>query len=182
MIALPYVTNGLSKLLGGGLLWWNPTNMRTNLYVDTLNPREYDWALSLHLTHAPDVLFSLIGLFALFSETFFGLVLFSRVARRIFPVAAMMMHIGIFLLQRILFLDLFLLQLVFFDFTAIRKAIGNRLAIKRDRLQLLYDGLCPLCCRTVRLLASFDLFTRLEFLDFRRIDLDEYNHSHILDL
>jgi len=182
MIALPYVTNGLSKLLDGGLFWWNPTNMRTNLYMDTLSPREFDWALSLHLAHAPDIFFSLMGLFALFSEIFFGLVLFSRIARWIFPVAAIMMHIGIFLLQRILFLDLILLQLVFFDFTLIRKAIGGRLAIKRGRLQVLYDGLCPLCGRTVRLLACFDLFTRLEFLDFRRIDLIEYNRSHMLNL
>ena len=91
-----------------------------------------------------------MGLFALFGETFFGLVLFSRIARWIFPVAAMMMHIGIFLLQRILFFDLILLQFVFFDFTSIRKAIGDRLASKRGRLHVLYDGLCPLCCRTVR--------------------------------
>jgi len=182
MIALPYVTNGLSKLEGAGLFWWNPINIRTKLYMDTLNPREYDWALSLHLTHAPDILFALIGLFSLFSETFFGLVLVSRIARWIFPVAAIMMHIGIFLLQRILFIDLILLQFVFFDFTPIRKAIGGRLAIKRGRLQVLYDGLCPLCSRTVHLLTRFDLFTRLEFLDFRRIDLHEYNRSHLLNL
>ena len=182
MIALPYVANGLSKLQDGGFFWWNATNMRTNLYSDTLNPREFDWALSLHLAHAPDIFFSLMGLFALFSETFFGLVLFSRIARRIFPVVAIMMHIGIFLLQRILFIDLILLQLVFFDFTPIRKAIGGRLASKRGQLQVLYDGLCPLCCRTVRLLTGFDLFTRLEFLDFRRLDLNDYNRSHRLNL
>jgi predicted DCC family thiol-disulfide oxidoreductase YuxK len=182
MIAMPYVANGLSKLLDGGLFWWNPTNMRTHLYMDTLNPREFDWALSLHLVHAPDILFSLIGLFALFSETLFGLVLFSRVARWIFPVAAIMMHVGIFLLQRILFLDLILLQLVFFDFTPIRKAIGGWLASKRGRLQVLYDSLCPLCCRIVRLLACFDLFTRLEFLDFRRLDLNDYNRRLGLNL
>jgi len=182
MIALPYVTNGLSKLQDGGLFWWNPTNMRTNLYLDTLNPREFDWALSLHLVHAPDILFSLLGLFALFSEIFFGLVLFSHIARRIFPVAAIMMHIGILLLQRILFFDLILLQFVFFDFIPIRKAIGGWLANKRGRLQVLYDGLCPLCCRTVRLLACFDLFTRLEFLDFRRLDLNDYNRRLGLNL
>jgi predicted DCC family thiol-disulfide oxidoreductase YuxK len=181
-IAMPYVANGLGKLVDGGLFWWNPINMRTNLYMDTLNPREFDWALSLYLTHAPDILFSLIGLFALFSETFFGLVLFSRVARRIFPVAAIMMHTGIFLLQRILFFDLILLQFVFFDFTPIRKALGGRLASKRGRLQVLYDGLCPLCCRTVRLLACFDLFTRLEFFDFRRLDLNDYNRRLGLNL
>jgi predicted DCC family thiol-disulfide oxidoreductase YuxK len=181
-IALPYVATGLGKLQDGGFFWWNPTNMRANLYLDTLNPREFDWALSLHLVHVPDILFALMGLFTLFSETFFGLVLFSHVARRIFPIAAIVMHIGIFLLQRILFLDLLLLQLVFFDFTPIRKAIGGRLAIKRGRLQILYDGLCPLCCRTMRLLTGFDLFTRLEFLDFRRLNLKEYNRTHMLNL
>ncbi|MFL5589090.1 MAG: DCC1-like thiol-disulfide oxidoreductase family protein [Ktedonobacteraceae bacterium] len=182
MIALPYVTNGLSKLYDGGLFWWDPTSMRTHIYGDTLTPREYDWALSLHLVHAPDLFFSLTGLFALFSETFFGLVLFSRIARRIFPVAAIMMHSGILLLQRILFLDLILLQLVFFDFTPIRKAIGSRIASQRGRLQVLYDGLCPLCSRTVRLLACFDLFSRLEFLDFRRLDLNDYNRRLGLNL
>jgi predicted DCC family thiol-disulfide oxidoreductase YuxK len=181
-IALPYVANGLSKLQDGGLFWWNPINMRTNLYVDTLMPREFDWALSLHLVHAPDVFFSLMGLFTLFGETFFGLVLFSRMARRIFPVAAIMMHIGIFLFQRILFIDLILLQLVFFDFTWVRKAIGGRLAIRRGGLQVLYDGFCPFCRRTVRLLTGFDLFNRLEFLDFRRLDLREYNRSNMLNL
>jgi len=182
MIALPYVANGLSKLQDGGLFWWNPTNMRSMLYGDALKPREFDWALSLHLGSAPDILFALLGIVALLTELSFGIVLFSRVARRILPVAAMMMHIGIFLLQRILFLDLILLQFVFFDFTPIRKAIGVRLAIKRGRLQVLYDGLCPLCCRTVRLLTCFDLFSRLEFLDFRRLDLNEYNRSHMHNL
>jgi len=181
-IALPYVANGLSKFEGGGLFWWNPISMRRNLYMDTLNPREYDWTLSLHLTHAPDVLFSVIGLFALVSETLFGLVLVSRVARRIFPVAAMMMHAGIFFLQRILFFDLMLLQFVFFDFTRARKAIGDRLATRRGRLQVFYDGLCPLCIRTVRLLARLDLFTRLEFLDFRSVDGNEYNFGSKLEL
>ena len=57
VIALPYVANGLSKLVDGGLFWWIPINMRNHLYMDTLNPREYDWALSLYLTHAPDILF-----------------------------------------------------------------------------------------------------------------------------
>ena len=132
--------------------------------------------------HVPDIFFSLLGIFALTTETLFGLVLVSRVARRIFPVAAMMMHIGIFLLQRILFLDLILLQFVFFDFTLVRKAIGARLANKRGRLQVLYDGLCPLCRRTVRLLTSLDLFARLEFLDFRHLDLEDYNRRSGLNL
>jgi predicted DCC family thiol-disulfide oxidoreductase YuxK len=182
VIALPYVGNGLGKLRDGGLFWWNATNMRSMLYHDTLTPREFDWALSLHLAPAPDILFATLGLIAVLTETSFGLVLFSRIARRILPVMAIMMHIGILLLQRILFLDLILLQFVFFDFTRIRKMIGQRLEASRGRIQVLYDGLCPLCRRTVRLLACLDLFARLEFLDFRGLDLDNYNRTRRLNL
>jgi predicted DCC family thiol-disulfide oxidoreductase YuxK len=183
VIAFPYVANGLGKLRDdGGLFWWNATNMRSILYYDTLTPREFDWALSLYLAPAPDILFAMLGLSALLTELSFGMVLFSRTARRILPVMAMMMHMGILLFQRILFLELILLQFVFFDFTRIRKMIGQRLAASRGRIQVLYDGFCPLCRRTVRLLACLDLFARLEFLDFRRLDLNNYNRTHKLNL
>jgi len=182
VIALPYVANGLGKLRDGGLFWWNATNMRSMLYHDTLTPREFDWAWSLYLAPAPDFLFATLGVFALVTEISFGMVLFSRIARRILPVMAIMMHIGILLLQRILFLDLILLQFVFFDFTRIRKMIGQRLEASGGRIQVLYDELCPLCLRTVRLLACLDLFARLEFLDFRRLDLNDYNRTHKLNL
>jgi predicted DCC family thiol-disulfide oxidoreductase YuxK len=182
MLVVPYVGNGLGKLTEGGLFWWNAINMRSMLYYDTLTPREFDWALSLYLAPAPDILFAMLGLFAVLTETFFGLVLFSRMARRILPVLAIMTHVGILLFQRILFLDLILLQFVFFDFARIRKMIGQRLEASRGRIQVLYDGLCPLCRRTVRLLACLDLFNRLEFLEFRRLNLNTYNRTHNLNL
>jgi predicted DCC family thiol-disulfide oxidoreductase YuxK len=181
-IAWPYVANGVGKLEDSGLYWWSPTNMRSMLYWDSLRPREFDWALALYLKSAPDFLFGLLGIVALATELSFGLVLFSHVARRILPIAAIMMHIGIFLLQRILFLDLILLQFVFFDFTRFRKRIGQWLEARRGRIQVLYDGLCPLCRRTIRLLARFDLFGRLEFLDFHRMDLNDYNRTQKLNL
>jgi predicted DCC family thiol-disulfide oxidoreductase YuxK len=182
VIALPYVAAGLGKLREGGLYWWHATNLRTNLYMDTLNPREFNWALSLHLVHVPDVFLSLLGVFALCSEALFGFVLFSRRARRILPIAAIMMHIGIFLLQRVLFIDLILLQLLFFDFTRLRKTVAVWVASKHGPVQILYDGVCPLCRRTVRLLRAFDLVNRLECLDFRQLDLSEYNRRQGLNL
>src|SRR5439155_21310686 len=134
----------------------NAANMRANLYGDTLNPRAFNWAFSLSLTSAPDILLSFLGIFTVVGELSFGIVLVSRTARRILPVVAVMMHIGILVLQRVLFLDLILIQLVFFDFNRIRKAIGQQLAIYRGRIQVLYDGFCPLGRRTVRLLACLD--------------------------
>ena len=182
VIALPYVAAGMSKLRDGGLHWWNATNMKSMLYQDTLEKRDFAWALSLHLSAAPEIFFTLLGLVAIFGELFFGLVLFSRIARRIFPAIMTMTHIGILGLQKILFLDLILLQVVFLDFRGIRTAIGKRLEASRGRIQVLYDGFCPVCRRTIRLLACFDLFTRLDFIDFRRLNLTDYNRSHALNL
>src|SRR5262249_58454026 len=91
-------------------------------------------------------------------------------------------HVGIVLLQRILFPDLILIQFVFFIFGIIRKAIGQWLARRRGPVQILYDGSCPFCRRTVRLLACLDLFQRLQFSNFRVLDLADYNRAHALNL
>ncbi len=130
-IALPYVESGLAKLRYRGLSWWSGSNMRNILYTETLRPREFDWQVSLHLASAPDFVFSLLGLASVVLEVAFGLVLFSRRARRVLPVAMVAMHGGIWILQRILFVDLILLQLAFVDWTRMGKRIRERLAAGR---------------------------------------------------
>ena len=182
VIALPYVAAGLSKLRNGGLLWWEATNMRFQLYQTALAPMQFDFSLAVHLSHAPDILFALLGIAGVYGELAYGLVLFSQKARWILPPLMAMMHLGILFFQDILFLDLILLQLVFFDFTRIRKAIARWIASRQGFIQILYDGFCPFCRRTVRLLNCFDLFERLQLLDFRQLDLTDYNRTHALNL
>jgi predicted DCC family thiol-disulfide oxidoreductase YuxK len=91
------------------------------------------------------------------------------------------MHIGIVFLMNIVFFDLILILLVFYDFTSVLTRVGKWLGAA-SRLQVFYDGFCPLCCRTVRILTCLDLFHRLDFQDFRRLDIDAYNHRHRLNL
>jgi predicted DCC family thiol-disulfide oxidoreductase YuxK len=182
VIALVYLSAGLSKLADGGIFWWNATNMRKIVFQDALNPAWWNWNLGLYLLPAPDIVFIMLGITGLFGELGYVTVLFSRVARRIFPIAMMMVHTGIFFLQSVAFFDLILLQLIFFDFTKIRKAVGQRLAVSRGSIQVLYDGFCPFCRRTVRLLDCLDLFERLEFIDFHQLNLSQYNHRQSLDL
>ena len=182
VVALPYTAAGLSKLFNGGLYWWNATNIKAILSGGALHQTWYDWGLALHPTSAPDTLFAFFGLTIILTELLFVTVLFSRIARRILPSLMMMMHVGIFFLQNLLFLNLILLQFVFFDWTRIRKAVGRWLAARRSPIEVLYDGLCPFCQRSVRLLARLDLFNRLEFVDFRRLDLRVYNRRHDLGI
>jgi hypothetical protein len=164
VIAAPYVESGLAKLRFGGLAWFNAANMRSILYESTLMPREFDWQLALYLAPAPDIVFSLLALVSVIGEVSFGLVLFSRLARRVLPIAMVMMHLGILALQKILFLDLMLLQLAFIDFREIRMRIAKRLAVSRGRIQAMYDASSSLWRRAVRVLACLDLFGRLDWV------------------
>ena len=174
-IAVSYWETGLTKLRGDGLSWWDPEAMRATFYEDSLIPREFDWSWSLNLTQVPDPLIGALGAFAFVVELLWISVLFSSTARKIWPVLTVMFHTGVLILQRILFFDLILLQLLFYDFTGSRKRIARKLEASYGKIQILYDGQCPLCNRTIRVLDFFDLFGRLEFLDFRRLDLAEYN-------
>jgi len=181
-IAVSYWETGLCKLRYGGLSWWDPEGLRATFYFDTLLPREYDWAWSLSLTPAHDPLIGSMGIFVIVFESLWIVVLFSRIARKIWPVLTVMFHTAVLILQKILFLDLILMQAVFYNFTGVRQAIARWLETRYGRIEVLYDGHCPLCIRTVRALRVFDLFARLDCLDFRRLDLAEYNRRHTFAL
>ncbi|MEX2400839.1 MAG: hypothetical protein WD423_08715 [Rhodothermales bacterium] len=132
-MALPYVAAGLSKLRNGGLTWWDASNFKFILFQSTLRPMEFDFSISLELATAPPWLFEALALSALVGELLYGLVLFSRKARWVMPVLMLLMHVGILLLQNILFFDLILLQLIYLNFRPILSAASDRILVL-DRL------------------------------------------------
>jgi hypothetical protein len=127
VIALSYFVAGLSKLRNGGLFWWEPINMKYHIYSSALASRPFDWNPVVHLIHAPDILFALLGMVGLYGELAYGLVLFSKKARWIVPPLMGMIHVGIFIFQKVLFLDLIILPLIFWDFTKIQIIIENKI-------------------------------------------------------
>jgi predicted DCC family thiol-disulfide oxidoreductase YuxK len=176
-IALTYASAGFSKIRAAGLGWISADAMRAQLYEQTLYPRAGNMSISMHLAHAPDWVFVFLAVAAVTGEGLFILVLYSRLARKIFPAVAILMHIGIIFLQNIVFLDLIFLPWIFYDFRVLRQRVSARLR-RRGTIDVLYDGDCPLCRRTVRIMAACDLFSRLEFKDFRRIDLAAFERQH----
>ncbi|MDY6786082.1 MAG: hypothetical protein SW833_26635 [Cyanobacteriota bacterium] len=126
VMAFVYLSAGLSKVTKGGLLWWHPTNIQVIVFKDSLNPAWVDFGLGLHLISAPKFFFAFLGLMGLLVELGYVAVLFSRIARYIFPPLMGMIHLGILLLQNVAFFDLMLLQVIFYDFTKIRQAITQK--------------------------------------------------------
>lgn len=122
-IAMTYFFAGMSKLRIGGFFWWESSNLRAKLYKCSLIPCDSftNFDYSLKLIHAPDIIFSVFGIIGIFGELALISVLFFDVARIIFPILMMSMHIGILFLQNIPFFDLLVLQLIFFDLNKILK-------------------------------------------------------------
>ncbi len=123
LIAVVYFGAGYSKLTNGGLMWWSGDNLRQIVLTDCMNPMMFDWDLGIKFKDMPLALFAGMGLSALVLETLYPLVLFNRLARVIFPLGAIGMHLGIFFFQNILFLDLILLQLLFVDWDRVVRTI-----------------------------------------------------------
>lgn len=127
LIALAYASAGASKLRDGGWMWWDPVNLQRILYASTLHPTEtFDFTLSLALVDIPPFALAAMGLGTLAVELGFIATLFSARARRLLPFAAMGMHLGICLLQNILFFDLVLLPLFFLDPARLRRTAARR--------------------------------------------------------
>lgn len=115
MISISYFSAGLLKLINGGLMWWHPTNLKVLLITANISDDAPSWGydLALRLVNTPAVVFALLGLATLFIEMGYISILFSARARRIVPYLAALMHLSIYFLQHIFFLDLILLPLIF---------------------------------------------------------------------
>ena len=119
LIALPYMLAGFSKLREGWPPWWTALNFKRILLSSDMRPMHFDFDGALALVNAPNWVFAVLGFGAVMSEIFYVSVLFSKWARRIFPATMVLMHIGILVLQNILFFDLIILQLMFVDWDAL---------------------------------------------------------------
>lgn len=115
VLALAYAMAAVSKISHGGPFWWNGTNLKSIVLRDTLNPMHFEWGLEEFLARVPTPVYAVLGLSALIIELLYVLVLFSPSARRVIPVLAVGMHVGILFCQGILFFDLILLQAMFYN-------------------------------------------------------------------
>ncbi len=176
IFVIQYVAAGLSKLFNESWRWWEGRNLQMILYRDALRPG-HDPAqdIILNMTWLPAWAYTVAGVSTLVVELGIALALVSWVARVIFPLMALGMHVGIRYFQYILFWDYMLLLVVFYDWRAVRRWLGRRIAARAGSIDVLYDGQCVICRRSVRLMKGWDLLERLNYLDFRTLDVAAYN-------
>jgi hypothetical protein len=180
VICLPYMAAGMSKLRNGTWFWWDGNNMQQILFTDGLRPEGDTPALSL--LWLPGWFFALMGIGTILTEIGMITIPFWRKARLVLPLAMLGMHVGIREVMWINFYDLVYIQAIFYDWSPAVRWVSRKLEARRGTITLLFDGACPLCRRTVRVVTALDLFSRIDPVDFRTADLRQLSARHGVEL
>ena len=156
-VAIPYVMAGLSKLRNTGFSWWRGEHMRQMILATVVEPMHFQFDLAFLMLRGPAWLFDVLGIVALTTEVTFGLVLVHRLARLVLPAVMAGTHVGILLLQNILFPDLIAIQAVFYDWSPLARRVaawrGSAAETARDVVAL--PDLARVLHRQSRVAAAF---------------------------
>ena len=163
LLALAYFSAFISKLGRSGLDWANGYTLQYFLLQDGLRWNS-EPAMWLGQFHTVAWLLQWATLF--FQGTFFLVVLFPLFSWFYVPMG-LAFHTGVYLTIGAPFFHWMFLYVVFIPWTAVTRWIlqkwihvqGNR------RLEVLFDGHCPLCIRSMTQLRYFDWFDRVIYSD-----------------
>ncbi|WP_049561187.1 DCC1-like thiol-disulfide oxidoreductase family protein [Limnoraphis robusta] len=166
MFALVYLSAGLAKLTNDGLDWFNGYTLQYYLLTDGLRWGS-DLGVWLAHNHTMAVLSSLMAVG--FEATFFLVLIFPQLVWIYIPLGASL-HIGIYLAQRAPFFQFIALYAVFIPWASIVQKFTTRpwSSASNQKPEILYDGLCPLCIRSMTVLCYFDWFNRLIYSDLEQ--------------
>lgn len=164
VLAMAYFSAGLSKLWGKGLEWLNGYTLAYHIGQDAV---ERGSALGLWLSQHIAALRLLSALTISIELGFAGAILFPQLTW-LFLIGGAGMHAAIYLAQRAPFPQFIVLYVVFAE--AVRQHWPARRSAPAPAggWTVIYDGLCPLCVRTMVVLDYLDLQSRLRFVDLER--------------
>ena len=162
LLVLVYLSAGLSKLVTGGLDWFNGYTL---VYYFAADGLQWGSRLAPGLARQPEIA-SLLSIGAVaFELTFVLAVLVPRLAPA-YLLWGIAMHGFIYAVQRAPFFQYYFLYVAFAE--SLRQGLQPwlpRAAGARARATMLYDGRCSLCIRTMTILDALDSRHRLAYLD-----------------
>jgi predicted DCC family thiol-disulfide oxidoreductase YuxK len=173
VLALAYLSAGMTKLVNGGWDWFGSSTLAYYLVQDGIR---HDTLLGLTLAGYPTLLSVIAVVVVVFELTFVLAVLLPRTAW-VYLLMGMGMHAGILVTQGAPFLQWSLLYVAFlpalrttFPATYLRPRLSRWFASSGAAGQwvIVYDGYCSLCIRTMVALDYLDMRGRLISMDLER--------------
>lgn len=164
LFVLAYLSAGLSKLSNGGLDWFNGYTMSYYFLQDGLRN---DIPLALYL-HEQVALATMMSIVTVLFELTFALAILVPVLVWPYVLTGTLLHAGIFFTLGAPFFQFIALYTVFIESLRRPLARFRREPMVTEPWTVIYDGLCPLCIRSMVVLDAFDLRRRLRFVDLER--------------
>lgn len=163
MIALAYFSAGFAKMKIGGIEWINGESLAYWLLQDA-----DIYAMSLPATMAQHpALLQALSIMVVALQLSFPVILIAPRLVWVYLPAGLGFHMGTFVLMNTHFIWMWWNYMVFIDWDAVGRRLRTWFGIGRRPLavDIVYDGACPLCIRSMTLLAYLDWFRRLGYRD-----------------
>lgn len=156
MFAIIYFDAAMSKLEQSGLDWMNGYTLRYYLLQDGLR-NNLDFGVWLSQQNNLVWLSSWMAI--LFEATFFCVLIFRKLAWIYLPLGTAF-HTGIYLAQKAPFFQFITLYVVFIPWTSAVKILSRFQKVRsfKNKPEIIYDGLSPICIRLMTVLSYFDWF------------------------
>jgi predicted DCC family thiol-disulfide oxidoreductase YuxK len=162
LFAVCYASAFWSKVReGGGIAWANGYTLQYYLVQDGFR-FNLDFALWVAQFHY--LVLALQWIVFIFQGTFFLAVLFPSVGW-LYALLGISFHTGVYLSMGAPFFHWMSVYCVFFDWAHIFDWLKRRVFPTEEKMEVLYDGQCPLCIRSMTSLQYFDWFERITFSD-----------------
>lgn len=154
IFSLVYASAAYYKFRVAGLDWMNGYTLRYFLLQDGIR-----WDIPLSVSLAQNHVFAVVmsvGSLA-FEATFFLTLIFPSVVV-FYAIAGLLVHVGIWELMRAGFWEYMVLYFAVIPWTAALGAARARLApgVARRRMEMVYDGECFLCLRSMTVIDALD--------------------------
>ena len=156
LLGIGYFFSGVWKLWDTGFDWFLSDNMKLVMYQKWTELG--GWTPLFRIDHYPS-LYKLSALAAVVFEISFVFLIFLRRLRLLAPIGGFAFHNSTSLFMQISFPSLWRCYVSFFRWDSIFAAIGRTLY--PEKLQLVYDGNCRLCRRTIGTLSALDVLGRI---------------------
>jgi predicted DCC family thiol-disulfide oxidoreductase YuxK len=161
LMGLIYLGTGIAKLQSALTeRWASAANLQNILWRKWLELHWYDphFVRALRVDSLPGWMLALLATSVIVFEVGFILAVLFRRVRPVLGLLGLAFHIGNGLVLKIWFINLMVVYVCLFDWTAIGRVLWHR---GRDPLLVFYDEGCRFCRRTVALLRSLDMFDAL---------------------
>lgn len=166
-VVFAYFNAGFWKLKLSGLSWVNGAALQYHLIDHNFRGHNIT-DLGLYIAQFP-LLCQLLSVLTLIFELGFPLILiFPRLAWVLLP-AGVFFHIGTGITMGTWFYPLWFCYIAFINFEAVGSWISEKFKPKYDspELKVLFDGDCPICVRSMTLIACLDWLKRIDFVDLK---------------